>query len=116
MRQSGILAAAGLHALDHHRGRLVEDHAHARRLAEAFDGLEGLRAVPPRTNVVLVEMADPGRIAEPLLSFLRKHRILMLKFGVARLRAVTHRDVDSAGIDRVVRALEGWRPEAAAHL
>ena len=105
MRQSGVLAAAGLHALEHNRDRLVEDHVHARRLAAAFDRIGGLKAVPPETNVLLVEVEDPAFDAEAMLSFLDKHRILMLKFGASRLRAVTHRDVTSAGIARTITAL-----------
>jgi threonine aldolase len=105
MRQSGILAAAGLHALVHNRDRLAEDHDHARRLAVAFDAIEGLRATAPETNIVLVELEDPGFGAEDLLGFLEKHRILMLPFGASALRAVTHRDVTPAGISRTITAL-----------
>jgi threonine aldolase len=108
MRQSGILAAAGLHALEHHRGALVRDHENARTLARAFDALEGFRAPEPETNVVLVEMDPGGGVVEQLLSFLRNHRILMLEFGDSRLRAVTHRDVDSRAIMRVIDVLGGW--------
>jgi threonine aldolase len=109
MRQSGILAAAGLHALEHHRDGLRDDHERARRLARAFDQVPGLRADSPETNVVLVEVASGGPDLTKLLSFLGKHRILMLDFGNSRLRAVTHRDVDSPGIARVVHALAAWR-------
>lgn len=108
MRQSGILAAAGLHALDHHRDGLREDHARARELALAFDALPGLEAAPPETNVVLVRVDPNGVDAERLLCFLRNHRILMLEFGVSMLRAVTHRDVDSRAIKRVLTALDAW--------
>jgi threonine aldolase len=109
MRQSGVLAAAGLHALEHHRGGLVDDHARARRLARAFDEVPGLRAAEPETNVVLVEVEPDGPASEELLSFLREYRILMSEFGVSRLRAVTHRDVDSGGVKRVLVALAAWR-------
>jgi threonine aldolase len=109
MRQSGILAAAGLYALDHHRDRLAEDHARARQLALGFDALVGLEAAIPETNVVLVRV-DPNDVdADRLLCFLRKHRILMLEFGVSMLRAVTHRDVDSRAIKRVLATLDAWR-------
>lgn len=110
MRQSGILAAAGIHALDHHLDRLREDHAHARDLAAAFDRIEGLEAVPSETNILLVDVVEPTFDTGYLLSFLRKHRILMLKFGAARLRAVTHRDVTSAGIAHTVSTLADFRP------
>jgi threonine aldolase len=108
MRQSGILAAAALHALDHHRERLAEDHAHARRLAEAFTQIRGFSAERPETNIVLVETRGSTVDGQGLLSFLEKRRILMLKFGDTRLRAVTHLDVDDAGIERVVDALREW--------
>ena len=108
MRQSGILAAAGLYALAHHRSRLVEDHRHARRLAAAFDALEGLAATPPETNVVLVDIGPDGPEPGDLLSFLARRGILMLEFDDSRLRAVTHRDVDADGVARVIAALHAW--------
>ena len=108
MRQSGILAAAGLYALEHHRDGLAEDHVAARRLAEAFNAITGLTAVPPETNIVLVSVGPEGPKREELLSFLRVRRILMLKFGTAQLRAVTHRDVDSGGITLAISALGAW--------
>lgn len=108
MRQSGILAEAGLYALEHHRRELSADHRRARRLAEALDAVEGLRTTPPETNIVLVQVAPGGPDRGALLSFLRKHRILMMKFGTSGLRAVTHRDVDDAGIARASSALVDW--------
>jgi threonine aldolase len=114
MRQSGILAAAGLYALEHHRDDLVRDHARARRLAEALDAVPGLHAAPPETNIVLVEVDEEGPDRGALLSFLRNHRILMLEFGTSGLRAVTHRDVDDPGIARAVSALEAWRGSCGA--
>ncbi|MGD2069100.1 MAG: GntG family PLP-dependent aldolase [Gemmatimonadota bacterium] len=109
MRQSGLLAAAGLHALEHNRRRLKEDHERARRLAEALGRIEGLSAASPETNIVLVDVVDPDFPVEELLNFLGKHRILMLKFGRSRLRAVTHRDVTSAGMARTITTLDGYR-------
>jgi len=109
MRQSGILAAAGLHALDHHMDRLTLDHANARKLAEAVAAVDGLRVVPPTTNILLAEIVDCRLNVDELLCFLRKRGILMLKFGSFRVRAVTHLDVDSAGIARVTSAVDAWR-------
>ena len=106
MRQSGILAAAGLYALDHHREEILQDHRRARRLAEGVAALSGLRVVAPETNVVLIDLEE-GRTAE-LLCFLEIQRILLLKFGIGRLRAVTHRDVDDTGIDRAVGCFRDW--------
>jgi threonine aldolase len=108
MRQSGILAAAGLHALDNHLDRLPEDHENARLLAEAFGRIPGLRPLPVETNIVLVEVGDPSLDVSALLSFLEKDRILMSKFGARSLRAVTHLDVDRRGISRASEALSRW--------
>lgn len=109
MRQSGILAAAGLYALEHHRAELTADHARAKMLAKAFTGLPGVRVILPETNVVLAVFDEPEDGRGALLSFLRNLRILMLEFGTSAVRAVTHRDVDDVGIARAVRALDRWR-------
>jgi threonine aldolase len=108
MRQSGVLTAAGLYALDHHMERLRDDHVNARKLAAAFARIPGLEPIPPETNIVLVRIADRTLDVLQLLSFLEKRRILLLKFGEDHLRGVTHLDVDSAGIARVSAALEEW--------
>lgn len=110
MRQSGLLAAAGLHALAHHREAISDDHARARRLAEAVLDLPGFSVIPPETNVVLIDLGTEAEVAT-LLSFLEMNRILMAKFGTRRLRAVTHRDVDDAGIARAVAILRQWAAE-----
>ena len=106
MRQSGILAAAGLHAIEYHRAGISQDHERARRLGEGVAVLPGFAVVPPETNVVLIEL-DDGHIPE-LLYFLEKRGILLLKFGTGRLRAVTHRDVDAEGIERVLTSFREW--------
>ena len=105
MRQSGILAAAALYALDHHIERLHEDHALARQLAAGVEGIGGLHADPPDTNIVFIEVAEGGRSVGNLLKFLENRRILMAGFGQGRLRAVTHLDVDQQGIARTLAAL-----------
>lgn len=105
MRQSGVLAAAALYALEHNRERLAEDHAHARELAHGFDRFGAFRASEPETNIVLVEVVDQELDVAALLSFLDNRRILMLEFGRSGLRAVTHRDVTSEGIQRTIKAL-----------
>ena len=104
MRQAGVLAAAGLVALsDRWRERLADDHARARRLADAcaerWPG--SLDPSTVRTNIVLAEVADPtGACAS-----LRGDGVLGLPFGPTTLRLVTHGDVDEDGIDRAVAAL-----------
>lgn len=105
MRQAGILAAAGLHALEHHRDGIGRDHELARVLARGMASVPGLRVVAPETNVVLVEPVAPGT-PRKLVDFLKDHGILTTVFGGSAVRAVTHRDVDLAGITRVVELLE----------
>ncbi|MDT8369441.1 MAG: GntG family PLP-dependent aldolase [Longimicrobiales bacterium] len=111
MRQSGLLAAAGLHALDHHRTRLVEDHANAKALAEAFRAIPGLRVVEPETNVVIATSEPGGPDPVKLVRDFEAEGVLILPFGPRGLRAVTHLDVDAAAIRRVADLLRGWPSE-----
>lgn len=98
MRQAGVLAAAVLHALDHHIDRLAEDHAHARRLAQGLQGLPGVRCEMPDTNIVFVDVA-PER-AHGVVERARAQGVLCT--GLYRLRLVTHLDVSQADVDRAV--------------
>jgi threonine aldolase len=91
MRQSGILAAAGLYALEHNLGRLSEDHASARLLAERLEGHNAVRPLPPDTNIVMLDLV--GRdTADTALPKLADAGVLLVPFGPTRLRAVTHLD------------------------
>ena len=101
MRQAGVLAAAALHALDHHVERLAEDHAHARALAEGLQGLAGVSVQAPQTNIVFVDLA-PERSAG-VVDRLRAAGVLCT--GLYRLRFVTHLDVSAADIQRAVYVL-----------
>lgn len=105
MRQAGLLAAAGLFALRHHFDRLAEDHLRARRLAEEVGAVPGLAAPRPETNIVMVHLEDPRLQADPVLAELAERGVRLSRFGARRLRAVTHLDVDDAGIGRAVAAL-----------
>jgi threonine aldolase len=101
MRQAGLLAAAALHALDHHVDRLAEDHAHARALAEGLAGLPGVTVQPPQTNIVFVDLAPekaPGAVE-------RLRAAGVLATGLYRLRLVTHLDVGAADIERAIPLL-----------
>ncbi len=109
MRQVGILAAACLHALDHHVARLADDHRRAQALARGFAQVEGVRVIEPETNIVIVELPDPAFDPARLLRSLEAHGVRMVAFGARRLRAITHLDVDDAG---VARAVEGFRQAA----
>jgi threonine aldolase len=106
MRQAGILAAAGLYALEHHRDRLREDHARARRLAEALASVAGLRIEPAdiETNIVYMGVDPAWGAASRWVEALAAKRIRVTATGPLELRAVTHLDVDDEGIDRALRA------------
>jgi threonine aldolase len=101
MRQAGILAAAALHALDHHIDRLADDHAHARQLAEALQGLPGVTVQAPQTNILFVDLAPEK--AAGAVDRLRAAGILCT--GLYRLRLVTHLDVTAADIGRAIPLL-----------
>jgi threonine aldolase len=107
MRQAGIIAAACLYALDHHVERLAEDHANAHRLAEGLAEIQGIAVDPAmiETNIVWFEAAGRFTAGEVAAS-LREQGVLIGAFGPRRMRAVTHLDVDRAGIDRALLALE----------
>ncbi|MBI5255277.1 MAG: low-specificity L-threonine aldolase [Burkholderiales bacterium] len=102
MRQSGLLAAAALHALDHHVERLAEDHAHARRLADGLSGLPGVTVVPPDTNIVFVDL-DPARDARAVVEAALERGLRCT--GLYRLRFVTHLDVSADDIEQALRIL-----------
>ena len=98
MRQVGILAAAGLYALEHNVERLAEDHANAERLAKGLAAM-GLKVDPVQTNMVFA--AVPKESVAGLKSHLEKNGVVALVSP--KLRLVTHLDVDAAAIDRAVQ-------------
>lgn len=98
LRQAGLLAAAALHALDHHVERLADDHALAQRLAQGLAGIDGLTVRSAQTNIVFVDVADGQGPA--LLDHLQACGVLAT--GLIGLRFVTHLDVDAAGIDHAI--------------
>ena len=98
LRQAGVLAAAVLHALDHHVDRLADDHANARRLAEGLQGLPGVRCDMPHTNIVFVDVA-PER-AHGVVERARDQGVLCT--GLYKLRIVTHLDVSRPDVDRAI--------------
>jgi threonine aldolase len=109
MRQSGILAAGALHAIEHHRSRLGEDHEHARLFAAGVDGAGGARVVHPDTNIVMVDLpahADAGAVVQRAAD----EGVLITPWSATRVRAVTHLDVDREAVTRaaavVARCLE----------
>jgi len=116
MRQAGVLAAAALHAVRHHRDRLVDDHRRASRLAEAFAEIPGIRLchvdgyatmVPQRTNIVVADTGGDERQRDGFLRAVAAEGTLLgpAAGGPGRFRAVTHMDVDDAGIERAIAAV-----------
>jgi len=107
MRQSGILAAAALHALDAHLARLADDHANARAFAEEVQGAGGARVVTPDTNIVMVDL--PGGVtSSAVVGAAREQGVLLSPWHVSRVRAVTHLDVEGDAVraaGRLVRSV-----------
>lgn len=109
LRQSGLLAAAASHALEHHVHRLADDHALAQRLAEGLSGLPGLRVRSAATNIVFLDV--DGDRGPALLAHLRTRGVLAT--GLIGLRFVTHLGVDVAGIDRAIAAVREFAARPA---
>jgi threonine aldolase len=109
MRQSGILAAAGLYALDHNLSRLAEDHANARLIAERLAGLPGveLDLVTVQSNIVIFRMQPSAPDAASIVAGAQAEGVLVSAFGVRTVRAVTHLDVDAAQCRRAADLLAG---------
>jgi threonine aldolase len=112
MRQAGVIAAAGLVALEESPARLPEDHANARRLAEGVAEITGVKIDPARvvTNIVIFDIADTGRAADDICARLQTHGVLASGFG-SSIRMVTHYDVSNADIDIAIDALRDALPE-----
>jgi threonine aldolase len=104
MRQVGILAAAALYALEHNLEKLADDHRRARRFAEYVDGLDGFSVVAPDTNIIMVDIERDDLSPERIVDYLESRGVWLMATGARRLRAVTHLDVDDAGIERACEA------------
>jgi threonine aldolase len=102
MRQAGIVAAGALYALDHNVERLADDHALAARLAEGLASIGGIDLDPSlvETNIVVFGVADAFAFSEAL----RAHDVWIGALDATTMRAVTHLDVDAAGVERALRA------------
>ena len=107
MRQIGSFAAAALHAVEHHRRRLADDHAHARRLAAALAERPGVQLdlASVQTNIVVFHLAPGAMDALSFVAKAREHGVLVGAFGPRTVRAVTHLDVSSDAVDRAARTL-----------
>lgn len=105
MRQAGLLAAAGLYALENNVARIVEDHRRATMLAELVDGADGLRVEAPETNIVMFDLLRADVDAATVVTRLAQRGVRLSPFSPRRLRAVTHMDVDDDGIRTAARML-----------
>ena len=99
MRQVGVLAAAGLYALDHHLDRMAEDHEHARLLAEACGGDPALT----ETNIVVVDVPD----AHAVVAAAREQGVLVGAVGPTKVRMLTHLDVSREDVEQAAKVLAG---------
>jgi len=106
MRQAGILAAAGIYALDHHRSHLAQDHAKAQRLAEAIAELPAfaLDLDTVETNIVIFDVVDDT--AASVIDAMREAGVLLTEFGPHTIRATTHRDVSMEAIEAAIDVLQ----------
>ena len=103
MRQAGILAAGGLYAIEHHRARLAEDHANARLLASLLAESPAFEVAPVETNIVMIDVVQGDPVG--ILARAKVHGVRLGMAGPRRIRAVTHLDVDSAGVRQAANVL-----------
>ncbi|QDU67269.1 threonine aldolase family protein [Engelhardtia mirabilis] len=108
MRQAGIIAAAGLMALEQNVERLAEDHALAAQLAAGFDAIDGLSSPVSEveTNIVLVRVDHPELSAVEVADRFGSHGVRVMALGAGTLRFVTHMDLASADVERAIRAAQ----------
>jgi threonine aldolase len=107
MRQAGVIAAAGITALQEMVDRLAEDHENARRLAEGVAGIGGLSIEPAKvqTNIIYFELDEERMTPKELVTELNKTGVKLLAVGPRRLRAVTHYGISTEDIDLTLKAL-----------
>ncbi len=107
MRQSGVLAAAGLHALDHNVERLAEDHANARLIGERLRGCEGVELDMDtlETNIIVFGLRAGAPDAATVVARAAEREVLVMAFGPRTVRAVTHLDVSRADCEHAADAL-----------
>jgi threonine aldolase len=105
MRQAGIIAAAGIYALDHHFERLKEDHQNAKRLAVGLKEFKGI-SIDPRhveTNIVIFDAAGTGLTSFRLAEAMKKEGILIHAISKTQIRLVTHLDVNAENIEKTLK-------------
>jgi threonine aldolase len=105
-RQAGMLAAAGMHALDHHVERLADDHLRASRLAEGLRRIDGLEVKACHTNMVFVDV--PAARLKDLATHMSAHGVRLSIGYLPSIRMVTHLDVDDAAIEHTIAAFASF--------
>jgi len=107
MRQAGVFGAAGLYGLEHHYGRLAEDHEHARRIAAVLAASAAIRLdlTTVQTNILVFDLADGAPDAAALVAAARERGVLINAFGPRRVRVVTHLDVSRDQCDHAAGVL-----------
>lgn len=111
MRQIGFLAAAGLHALKHHRKRLAEDHEKADVLRKSLQKNEGVTGVRPgESNIVIFDLAPTYMSADEFIEKLKEHNVLCAAFGPQTVRFVTHMDVSHEEVEKACKVIEKINP------
>lgn len=101
MRQAGILAAAGIYALEHHVARLKDDHDHAKKLARLLQQIPSVQIAPQHveTNIVIFDVIDHLRSPAELVAALKEQGVLINAIGGRSFRAVTHLNISAKQID-----------------
>jgi len=107
MRQAGILAAAGLYALEHNIQRLADDHARARQLAARLQQIPGISIDPEtvETNILFFDIISEKRSAKEFVAALKPHGLLLNAVGAHSCRAVTHLDVPAEAIEQAAEKI-----------
>jgi threonine aldolase len=112
MRQTGMLGAACLYAIDHHMTRLAEDHANARTIASIVDGAGEATVVAPETNIVMIDL-PPGRRSATVVAAARARDVLVSEWSESRIRMVTHLDVSAGEAEHAAEIVRAALAEAA---
>lgn len=108
MRQVGIIAVAGIYALENNIERLADDNERARKLAESIAGNSSVSVDldTVQTNIIVVDVAKSGLTVDEAIIRLEKERVLVVPFGRTTIRAVTHLDIDDDDLDRAIEVFE----------
>jgi threonine aldolase len=106
MRQAGILAAAGIYAIDHHFKRLAEDHENAKRLVLGLKEMKGIsiEQEPVETNIIIFDVSGTGKTPVQVRDAMKKEGVLMNAVSPAQIRLLTHLDVTRKDIDTALKA------------